>query len=151
MDSIFRQSSLYRKKYDEKHGKTTYGIALLNKAINETSNVFNPHQPLNVNYDMSFLNKDRDKPKTPRTWDDMGNALRFIDMYGDNFKYSYIDKMWYLYNGSYWQIDQSGRKVCRQCNQKYGQRKTQHLAWHGRKRCYGKVGQVQGQVPEQSV
>lgn len=108
MDSIFRQSSLYRKKYDEKHGKTTYGIALLNKAINETSNVFNPHQPLNANYDMSFLNKERDKPKPPRTWDDMGNALRFIDMYGDNFKYSYIDKMWYLYNGSYWQIDQSG-------------------------------------------
>lgn len=108
MDIIFRQSSLYRQKYDEKHGKTTYGIALLNKAINETSNVFNPHQPLNVNYDMSFLNKEHDKPKPPRTWDDMGNARRFLDEYDERFKYSYVDKMWYLYNGSYWQGDDQG-------------------------------------------
>jgi Uncharacterized conserved protein len=46
MDAIFRQSVLYRDKWDEKHGKTTYGVATLNKAINDTNNVFtNPeHQ-----------------------------------------------------------------------------------------------------------
>ena len=63
MDRIFRQSALYRKKYDEKRGKTTYGYELLNKAINETTSVFNPHQPLNLNYDMSFLQNNVDETK----------------------------------------------------------------------------------------
>lgn len=108
MDSIFRQSSLMRDKYDEKHGKTTYGIALLNKAINETTNVFNPNDKPIFNYDMSFLKKKRNKPKPPRSWDDMGNAQRFLDKYGDYFLYSYIDKTWYFYNGAYWEPDQQG-------------------------------------------
>lgn len=108
MDSIFRQSSLMRQKYDDKHGKTTYGIALLNKAINETTNVFNPHEKPVFNYDMSFLDKDREKPKPPRTWDDMGNAQRFLDHYGDVVRYSYIDKLWYFYNGAYWEPDDQG-------------------------------------------
>lgn len=109
MDEIFRQSSLMRPKYDSKRGKTTYGIALLNKAINETSDVFNPHSQTEFNYDLSFLTNDQPKKKHPhRSWDDMGNADRFMDMYGDNFKYSYIDKCFYYYNGSYWQPDQTG-------------------------------------------
>ena len=110
MDEIFRQSSLYRDKYDEKHGKTSYGAGLLYKAINETQNVYNPkrddRQPLK--YEIGdFLNKN--KPKPPRTWDDMGNAQRFLDAYGDVFRYSYIDKSWYWYNGTYWEVDKSGR------------------------------------------
>lgn len=108
MDSIFRQSNLMRDKYDEKHGKTTYGIALLNKAINETHDVFNPKDKPVFNYDMSFLEKDREKPKPPRTWDDTGNALRFLDRYGDSVKYSYVDKTWYFYNGNYWEPDHQG-------------------------------------------
>lgn len=108
MDSIFRRSSLMRDKYDEKHGKTTYGIALLNKAINETHDVFNPKDKPVFNYDMSFLEKDREKPKPPRTWDDTGNALRFLDRYGDSVKYSYVDKTWYFYNGNYWEPDHQG-------------------------------------------
>lgn len=109
MDTIFRQSSLMRPKYDSKRGKTTYGIALLNKAINETSDVFNPSEKPTFNYDMSFLKNKKDKKKKPaRSWDDMGNALRFMDAYGDNFKYSYVDKSFYYYNGSYWEPDQMG-------------------------------------------
>lgn len=108
MDTIFRQSSLYREKFDEKHGKTTYGVALLNKAINETSNVFNPHEEPKFNYHLGFLNNDKKKEHQPHTWDDMGNAQRFLDEYGERFKYSYVDKMWYLYNGSYWQGDDQG-------------------------------------------
>lgn len=109
MDTIFRQSSLMRPKFDSKRGKTTYGIALLNKAINETSDVFNPNGKPEFNYDLSFLNNDESKEKHPqRSWDDMGNAERFMDMYGDNFKYSYIDKCFYYYNNSYWEPDQTG-------------------------------------------
>lgn len=54
MDSIFRGSSLMRPKWDEKHGKTTYGVATLNKAINETSNVYHPERE-RMKYDLSGL------------------------------------------------------------------------------------------------
>ncbi|WP_461241226.1 phage NrS-1 polymerase family protein, partial [Paucilactobacillus sp. N302-9] len=111
MDQIFRSSDLMRPKYDEQHGKTTYGNALLNKAINETSETFNPKkQPLNK-YILNFggdEDKKDDKPKPPRSWDDTGNADRFMDLYENIVRYSYIDKNWFVYNGSYWEVDNQG-------------------------------------------
>lgn len=110
MDRIFRSSSLMRDKFDEKHGKTTYGIALLNKAIAETSNIFSPRQDDDLpKYDFKFLNDDRDKPKPPREWNDMGNADRMIDRYGKVIGYSYIDKTWHFYDGTRWKVDDQGQ------------------------------------------
>lgn len=107
MDEIFRNSSLIRQKYDEKHGKTTYGIALLNKAINETTNTFNPvKEPLNK-YTLNF-NQPVKKETPARSWDDTGNADRLMDTYGEYIRYSYIDKAWYFYNGSFWEQDDKG-------------------------------------------
>lgn len=91
MDRIFRQSALYRKKYDEKRGKSTYGIDLLNKAINETTSVFNPHQPLNLNYDMSFLqnNGDADDKKQPTNMADLFHNLKSL---GENWREEHIEE-----------------------------------------------------------
>ena len=107
MDTIFRNSSLIRPKYDEKHGKTTYGIGLLNKAINETTETYNPGHKQELKYDFAFPKDDKQERK-PHSWDDTGNAERFLDRYGKIAKYSYIDKKWYLYNGSYWEMDTTG-------------------------------------------
>ncbi|KRL95549.1 phage/plasmid primase, P4 family [Levilactobacillus hammesii] len=109
MDSIFRQSSLMRPKWDEKHGKTTYGVATLNKAINETRDVFNRGKaPLKYNFE--FANQAEKKKDTPpRSWDDTGNADRFMDRYGELVKYSFTDKTWIVYNGSYWSVDDTGQ------------------------------------------
>ena len=105
MDAIFRNSSLIRDKYDEKHGKTSYGIALLNKAINENTEVFKAHkEPLK--YDLKFLKKDKEIPA--RSWDDTGNAERFCDMWGKSVRYSFVDKSWYIYDGEKWSVDNSG-------------------------------------------
>lgn len=110
MDSIFRESALMREKWDERHGKTTYGVATLNKAINETHDVFNERKPV-LKYNFEFA-EDNDKPKKkipPRSWDDTGNADRFMDKYGKVVRYSFIDKNWLTYNGSYWEIDETGQ------------------------------------------
>ncbi|WP_191988748.1 phage/plasmid primase, P4 family [Levilactobacillus fujinensis] len=109
MDNIFRQSSLQRDKWDEKHGKTTYGVATLNKAINETRDVFNRGKaPLK--YDFEFANQaEKKKDSPPRSWDDTGNADRFMDRYGKLIKYSFTDKTWLVYNGSYWATDETGQ------------------------------------------
>lgn len=109
MDAIFRQSVLYREKWDEKHGKTTYGVATLNKAINDTNNVFtNPEHRTVKHYNLEFM-KEPDKELPRRSWDDTGEADRVIDQFGDVIKYSYINKCWYIFNGSYWEVDQSGK------------------------------------------
>lgn len=113
MDSIFRQSSLYRAKWDEKRGKTSYGEATLYKAINDTSNVFTPkrEQAALPKYHLDFMNQptpEKSKEYPPRSWDDTGNALRFMDRYGDIIKYSYNHKKFYVYNGEKWEIDGTG-------------------------------------------
>lgn len=110
MDAIFRSSSLQRQKYDEKHGKTTYGVGLLNKAINETNEVFKPVKPLVNKYILNFNDKETKKTKVypNRSWDDTGNADRLMDRYGDMIKYSFTDQKWYIYNGTFWQSDDRG-------------------------------------------
>ena len=42
IDSLFRQSGLYRDKWDEKHGKTTYGERTIKKAIEKTTETYTP-------------------------------------------------------------------------------------------------------------
>ena len=110
MDAIFRQSDLFRPKWDERHGKTTYGVGTLNKAINDTSSVFtSPDQEPTKKYNINFAN-DKPKKKLPhRSYDDTGATDRIIDFYGTLIKYSYINSCWYIYNGSYWEVDQSGQ------------------------------------------
>lgn len=109
MDSIFRQSSMMRQKWDDKHGKTTYGEGTLYKAINETNNVYQgKREP--AKYDLSFLENKKEmiKELPMRGWDDTGNADRFIDHFGDLARFSFIDKKWFYYNGSYWDLDLTG-------------------------------------------
>jgi len=102
---------LYREKWDEKHGKTTYGVATLNKAINDTNNVFtNPEHRTVKHYNLEFMKQgEADKELPRRSWDDTGETDRVIDQFGDVIKYSYINKCWYIFNGSYWEVDQSGK------------------------------------------
>lgn len=110
MDTIFRNSSLMRDKWDAKRGATTYGIATLNKAINDTVNTFNTRDE--EAKDVYGFNKATAKKTIkdipPRSWDDMGMAQRFLDQLPHRFLYSMTDKMWYAYNGSYWEQDNQG-------------------------------------------
>lgn len=108
MDTIFRNSSLMRDKWDEKRGATTYGIATLNKAINDTVNTFNSRDAEAENvYGFNKVSESK-KEVPPRSWDDMGMAQRFLDQLPHSFLYSMTDKMWYAYNGSYWEQDNQG-------------------------------------------
>lgn len=112
MDNLFRQSSLMRDKWDEKRGKTTYGEGTLYKAINETNNVYDPsfkdkHKPkYEINFDIKNDKKNDDFPN--RSWDDTGNADRFIDRFGEIVKFSYIDNKFIVYNNSLWEKDDRG-------------------------------------------
>lgn len=111
MDRIFRESSLMRTKWDRKTGKTTYGQATLNRAINDTSNIYEPKpdtQTLNYKFGAEFHQEKKQKEYPPRSYDDTGNAERVIDRYGDILRYSYITKKFYVYNGIVWEEDNTG-------------------------------------------
>jgi putative DNA primase/helicase len=108
MDSIFRSSSLYREKWDEKRANSTYGNDTLNKAIADCTNVFSPKER-EEEFNLYLL--DEDVKKIERkfySYDDTGNAERFKDTFGEVLRYSYIRKNWYFFDGKIWVIDQQG-------------------------------------------
>ncbi|NJH87351.1 DNA primase [Staphylococcus agnetis] len=111
MDSIFRQSNLYRDKWDEKRKNSTYGEQTLFKAINETHNVYTPKakdEPLKYALSHIFDETEKKKEYPVRSYDDTGNADRFIDRYGQLYKYSYISNKFYIYDGTKWAVDDRG-------------------------------------------
>lgn len=113
MDSIFRQSGLYRPKWDAKRSDSTYGEQTLYKAINEASNIYTPsnkQEPLKYVFGEAFGTEEKENKKTypPKSWDDTGNADRFIDRYGDNYKYSYTNKQFFVFDGAKWAADETG-------------------------------------------
>ncbi|MFZ8765662.1 phage/plasmid primase, P4 family [Enterococcus diestrammenae] len=110
MDEIFRMSSLMRDKYDQKRGKTTYGIGLLNKAVSESTNHYTGKKKAD-DYFLSIPGITTDIPNEPKryySYDDTGNAERFLDIFGSLSKYSYVNKCWYFYNGKNWEQDNIG-------------------------------------------
>lgn len=113
MDSIFRQSNLYRDKWDEKRKNSTYGEQTLFKAINEANNIYTPKQqtddnPLRYALSKLFDNQEEAKEYPIRSYDDTGNADRFIDRYGHLYKHSYITNKFYIYDGQKWKVDDRG-------------------------------------------
>lgn len=109
MDEIFRMSALMRDKYDQKRGKTSYGIGLLNKAISESTNHYSGKKKAD-DYFLSIpgITKDEKKPRKFYSYDDTGNAERYLDIFGTLTKYSYVNKVWYFYNGKNWEQDNIG-------------------------------------------
>ncbi|WP_426462635.1 phage/plasmid primase, P4 family [Staphylococcus equorum] len=111
MDSIFRQSNLYRDKWDEKRKNSTYGEQTLFKAINEANNIYTPKEekePLRYALSHIFDTKEKELEYPIRSYDDTGNADRFVDRYGNLYKFSYVEKKFYIYDGTKWTIDDRG-------------------------------------------
>lgn len=116
MDSIFRSSGLMRDKWDRKQSGSTYGILTIQKAIAGCSETYSPDRA--KGFSVNIKNAG-DKPLSVGgemqtaenrlySFDDMGNARRFCDLFGEDVRYSYIDKRWYNYDGRRWAADSAG-------------------------------------------
>lgn len=107
IDSLFRQSGLMRDKWDRKTGGSTYGALTIQKAIAGFREVYAP--PAEGGYSLTIGNGDTPQPKPKLyTFDDMGNAERFVDLFGENVRYCYTEKKWYYYNTLKWCADNVG-------------------------------------------
>lgn len=110
MDAIFRQSGLMRDKWDRKQSGTTYGVITLQKAISGCSQTYNPKKQNDYSIsigDSKIQAVDEEKMRA-YTFDDMGNANRFVDLFGENVRYCYTEKKWYFYNSMRWSVDNIG-------------------------------------------
>ena len=111
MDAIFRSSGLMREKWDRKQSGSTYGAITLQKAIADCNNIYSPKT--GDNYSLSIkpaatpTSSDETTQKT-YTFDDMGNAQRFVDLFGSEVRYSYTEKKWMYYDSRKWCVDNTG-------------------------------------------
>lgn len=105
MDKIFRSSGLMRPKWDRKQSGTTYGKITLQKAIKGCSRVYEPKSEYHI-----VIGQPAAKPKKKKlySFDDTGNAERFVDTFGDRVRYSYVNKAWLYYDGRKWCFDITG-------------------------------------------
>jgi putative DNA primase/helicase len=105
-----------REKWDRQQSGSTYGILTLQRAVANCTNVYsldssggfavkikNPGDRL-----ISVGSGDEPPKSRQYSFDDMGNAKRFIDLFGNSIRYSYIDKRWYIYDGRRWKTDTEG-------------------------------------------
>ena len=76
MDGIFRKSGLMRDKWDRKQAGSTYGKITLISAISSCQNVYEPQQEYKI-----FIGPQQEKPIKYYSFDDTGNAQRFIDSF----------------------------------------------------------------------
>ena len=107
MDEIFRNSGLMRDKWDRRQSGSTYGALTIRKACEQCENVYQPPVKFRVKIGSGAGESGTAEPKL-YTFDDMGNAERFLDLFGEDFRYNYTDKTFLYWDGCRWAADQTG-------------------------------------------
>lgn len=116
MDMIFRSSGLMREKWDRAQSGSTYGAITIQKAIADCDKTYSPKfaggfslnfkspsEPISV----GAVEQEEAKPRL-YSFDDTGNAERFVDLFGEQVRYCYTDKRWLWYDGRKWCTDMTG-------------------------------------------
>lgn len=116
MDMIFRSSGLMREKWDRAQSGSTYGALTIQKAIADCDKTYSPKfaggfslnfkspsEPISV----GAVEQEEAKPRL-YSFDDTGNAERFVDLFGEQVRYCYTDKRWLWYDGRKWCTDMTG-------------------------------------------
>lgn len=109
VDRLFRRSGLYRAKWDERRGRFSYAERTIQKAVSSmviSSQARRAERP-------SGGEERAPDPADLVTKDfnctDLGNSERLIHRHGENLRYCYPQKSWYLWNGRVWLVDRFGR------------------------------------------
>lgn len=109
MDVIFRSSGLMREKWDRPQSGSTYGALTIQKAIAGCSQVYSPKSSYSASFKQGEVNAQTEQTgQRLYSFDDTGNAQRFVDLFGDKVRYCYTDKRWLWYDGRKWCTDMTG-------------------------------------------
>ena len=96
IDSIFRQSSLFRPKWDKKHYSdgTAYGQGTIKRSIELCKEVFTPLVVPGLKEIQNFLNNQ-----------ERGDAELLASLFHGKFLYDHIAKCWLSYENGVWNQD----------------------------------------------
>ncbi|SLB09483.1 bacteriophage protein [Mycobacteroides abscessus subsp. massiliense] len=121
MDSMFRESNLFREKWDRQHSSdgATYGEMTIAAAIYSTGSTISDlmeqqEKPYEVYFSQPSASQVEDTEEiidTPPTFHltELGNAERIVYYHGKNIRYC-NELEWLIWNGKMWQED-SKRKI----------------------------------------
>lgn len=99
IDRLFRQSGLYREKWD----RTDYKIKTIEYALRKVPGQFDPNYRKPIPHKTALISDQK-----PGSWNltDIGNAERFVHWHGKNVKYCPTLKDWFIWNGCAWIKDE---------------------------------------------
>lgn len=119
MDRLFRQSGLFREKWDRKQAGSTYGLITLQKAAGETKDVYHIPRKQRVPTGTGKPDLKEMKPEeNPRyTWADIGAGRLFADYFRSVARYVPERKMWYCFDDSRWVPDIGAVRASEFCKQ----------------------------------
>lgn len=110
VDRIFRQSGLYRPKWDEKRGAQTYGQKTVERACTESRSegfgqpVESQGRTITHYLESGDLHAGEDSKGYELS--DTGNAERFIAEFGQDLRYNTDNKAWMAWDGATWRRDE---------------------------------------------
>lgn len=113
MDTIYRDSGLYRDKWDRNQCGSTYGRQTLARAVSDCNQFYEPGKA-EGGYSISISGGSDDNETEQsvkirmHTFDDTGNAMRMYDLCSEYLRYSYTDKRWLYYENGTWKYDVKG-------------------------------------------
>jgi putative DNA primase/helicase len=100
IDHLFRNSGLYREKWDKKHGEKSYGEITIDKALSNLTSTYSPKTKINTGEEEQVVEVEH--------FTDMGNARRFVKTCGDVIRYCHEWNAWLIWDGRRWQLDKTG-------------------------------------------
>ena len=100
IDQLFRQSGLFRSKWNRSFGGKKYGQATIDKALVSTTEYFGPGVQLTT----------KTEAKPPEfNLTDLGNAERLLHHHGPDVRYCHAWKSWLIWDGRRWMLDKCDR------------------------------------------
>lgn len=120
IDQLFRQSGLFRPKWDERHGAQTYGEGTVAKALSGATEFYtgrsNNHQDApdwlgDMPTDDGEVDAVGDEGaqidhgEGPPHLTDLGNARRLVELHGHDLRFCHPWGKWMVWDGSRWRHD----------------------------------------------
>ncbi len=119
MDRLFRQSGLYRDKWDRQQSGSTYGAITIQKAVDGTTEFYKPggkRTAASEDFsDSTSLEELSPVDNNRYARNDIGNGNLFADCYRNIARYAPERKTWFIYNGAVWQPDVGSLKTMELC------------------------------------
>ena len=105
IDSLFRQSGLYREKWDQRHDGIgrTYGQMTIDQVLASRCTYYSPGR--RASSDGQNTNGSGQSQRKKWALSDLGNAERLVHYHGNDLHYCYEWGKWLAWNGSSWQQD----------------------------------------------